>query len=196
MEKLSHQNRLVLSVAIVTMVVVVLVTSVVLFSMFTKSPENQLSDPSNDVVLDVGSDYPGMIDVVGGRLEANETTLQIIINGRDPIVSLASGEFAYWNVTLILENDDSFRAYNVWVELNATRRAGYVQEIGDPNVRTCQVGDNNSLTAVVVFEELPNAKQAEWSVLTAYEKWLGNDLISSASDTAPDDGLQTTVLRP
>jgi peptidoglycan hydrolase-like protein with peptidoglycan-binding domain len=196
MQKLSHQNRLVLSVAIVTMAVLVLVPSVVLYSMFTKTPENRLSDLSNDVVLDVGESYPGMIDVVDGSLEANGTTLKITINGRDPIVSLGEGEFAYWNVTLILENDDSLRAYNVWVEFNSTRRAGYVQEIRDQNVRTCQVEYNNSLTVFVGFDELPNAKQVEWSVLTVYEKWSGNDLIASASDTAPDDGLQTTVLQP
>jgi prophage tail gpP-like protein len=195
MKTLSHKNRLVLSVAIVTMVVV-LVASVVLYSVFTTTPENQLSDLSNDVVLDVGEDYPGMIDVIDGRLEANGTTLKITINGRDSIVSLGDGEFAYWNVTLILENNDSLRAYDVWVELNATRGAGYVQEIQDQNVRTCQVEYNNSMTVFVVFDELPNAKQAEWSVLTAYEKWSGGDLIVSASDTAPDDGLQTTVLRP
>jgi prophage tail gpP-like protein len=195
MEKLSHKNRLVLSVAIVTMVVV-LVTSVVLYSMFTTTPENQLSDLSNDVVLNVGESYPGMIDVVDGKLDANGTTLTITINGRDSTVSLGDDEFAYWNVTLILENNDSLRAYNIWVELNSTRCAGYVQEIQDQNVRTCQVEYNNSMTVLVVFDELPNAKQAEWSVLTAYEKWSGGDLIVSASDTAPDEGLQTTVLQP
>ena len=46
MEKLSHQNRSMLSVAIVTIVIVGLVTSVVLYSVFMKTPENQLSDLS------------------------------------------------------------------------------------------------------------------------------------------------------
>lgn len=196
MEKLSHQNRLMLSVAIVTILVVALVTLIVLYSVFTKTPENQLTDSSNDVVLDVGESYPGMIDVVNGSLDANGVTLTITINGRDPIVSLGDGEFAYWNVTLILENDDSLTAYNVWVELNSTRCTGYVQEVLGQNIRTCQVEYNNSLTVFVVFDELPSAKQAEWSVLTTYEKWSGSDLIVSASDTAPDDGLQTTLLRP
>lgn len=185
-----------LSVAIVTILVVALVTLIVLYSVFTKTPENQLTDSSNDVVLDVGESYPGMIDVVNGSLDANGVTLTITINGRDPIVSLGDGEFAYWNVTLILENDDSLTAYNVWVELNSTRCTGYVQEVLGQNIRTCQVEYNNSLTVFVVFDELPSAKQAEWSVLTTYEKWSGSDLIVSASDTAPDDGLQTTLLRP
>jgi hypothetical protein len=196
MEKLSHQNRLVFSLAIAT-IIAVLVISVVLYSVFTKTPENQLSDPSNDVVLDEGENYPGMIDVVAGKLEASGTTLTITVNGREPIVSVGDGEFVHWNITLILENDDSLSSYYMWVELNSTGIAGYVKEIGNQNVRTCPVEyHNNYLVVSAVFDELPSTKQAEWSLLTAYEKWSGNDLISSASDTAPDEELQTTVLQP
>jgi hypothetical protein len=46
------------------------------------------------------------------------------------------------------------------------------------------------------MDELQSAKTIEWNILTMFEKYSGNELITSASDMAPDQGLQQTVLKP
>lgn len=101
-------------------------------------------------------------------------------------------------MTVILENEtDTLRVYAISVQLNSSVLAGVIDEIGGQSVRACQVsyyGDRLMLQAPA--DDLPKTKTVEWSILTTYEKYVGNELVTSASDIAPDEGLQQTVLRP
>lgn len=184
---------------IVIAVIVVVVVSVVVYRLHVGAPaSSQLNDPANDVVLSMGTQYPGMIDVVGATLEVNGTTLNVTINVRDPFTSLGQGETAQWNVTVILENEtDVLKTYKITVNMDSTGMTGYIVDVETQNARSCQVSyQAKSLTVLAVVEELPSAKTIEWNILTNYEQYSGDDLITSASDLAPDEGLQKTVLNP
>lgn len=180
-------------------IIAIIITSVVLYVLYAGSPATpQLSDPENDVVVSVGTQYSGMIDVVGASLEANRTTLRVTINVRDPVSNVSDGEYARWNVTVILENEtDVLRTYEVSVDMNSTQLTGYIVDVETQNVQSCQVEHyQKSLTMLAIMDDLQSAKTIESNILTTYEKYSGNELITSASDVAPDQGLQQTVLKP
>jgi len=182
---------------IVVAVIAVLVTSVILYRLYVgTSDSSQLDDPANDVVLSVGTQYPGMIDVVSAALKVNGTTLTVTVNVADPVSVLGDGEYAQWNITLILENDtDVLKTYMISVNMNSTQLTGSVVDVDAGTVQTCQVNYNkNSLTVVAVMSELNGTKMIEWNILTTYEGYSGDELITSASDMAPDESLQQTVL--
>jgi hypothetical protein len=182
---------------IVVAVIAVLVTSVILYRLYVgTSASSQLDDPSNDVVLSVGTQYPGMIDVVSAALKVNGTTLTLTVKVADPVSVLGDGEYAQWNITLILENDtDVLKTYMISVNMNSTQLTGSVVDVDAGTVQTCQVNYNkNSLTVVAVMSELNGTKMIEWNILTTYESYSGDELITSASDMAPDESLQQTVL--
>lgn len=182
---------------IVVAVIAVLVTSVILYRLYVgTSDSSQLNDPSNDVVLSVGTQYPGMIDVVSAGLKVNGTTLTVTVNVADSVSVLGDGEYAQWNITLILENDtDVLKTYEISVNTNSTQLTGSVVDVDAETVQTCQVDHyKNSLTAVAVMSELNGTKIIEWNILTTYESYSGDELTTSASDMAPDESLQQTVL--
>lgn len=184
---------------IVVAVIAILVTSAVLYRLYVgTSDKSQLNDPANDVVLSVGTQYPGMIDIVSATLEANGTALNVTINVEDTVSYLGNGEYAQWNVTLILENDtDVLKTYEGSVNMNSTQLTGVIVDVDGGTVQTCQVEHHeNSLTVVAVADELGGTRVIEWSILTTYEGYSGDELITSASDMAPDEGLQQTVLGP
>ena len=179
--------------------IVILAVSVVFYRLYVGTPAtSQLSDPANDVTLSMGTQYPGMIDVVGGVLMVNGTTLTVTVNVRDPVSSLGDGEIAQWNVTVILENEtDVLKTYEISLEMNSSQLTGSIVDVETQSVRTCQVQySGNSLTVFAVEDELPKARTVEWNVLTLYEQYSGGELVTSASDLAPDEGLQTTALKP
>jgi hypothetical protein len=190
-------------VAVVTLMVVVVVGVLAFVVLYRSGANNQsgtlqLTDSKGDVVVSVGSGYPGMIDVVGGSLGANNTVLNVTIVVAEPVSVLGDGEWAQWNVTVILENStDTLNVYTVSVQLNSTGLTGFIQPVGEQNVTACQVSfKGNVLTVLASAQELPNTKTVEWSILSAYEKNVGDQLVASASDIAPDEGLQQTVLNP
>lgn len=179
-------------------IIVILITSIVLYFLFMEvSVISRLSDPEDDVVLSMGTEYPGMIDVVNAALEANVTTLNVTMNMKNPIPDLGDGEYAQWNLTIILENEtELLKAYELCVQMNSTQLSGYIVEIGEQTAKACQACHcKNSLTVLAVIDELQSAKEVEWSILTTYERYSGDELITSGSDIAPDEGLQRTVLK-
>jgi hypothetical protein len=139
-----------------------------------------------------------MIDVVGGTLEVNGTTLNVTIDLRDPFTGLGEGETAQWNMTVILENEtEVLKTYEITVNMNSTGLTAYIVDLETQNAQSCQVSYRaKSLTVQAVVDELPSAKTIEWNILTSYEQYSGDELITSASDLAPDEGLQKTVLNP
>ena len=199
MEPSPRKKKSKLLMLIVGVAIAVLVTSAILYRLSTGTPvSSQLNASPNDVVLNVGTQYPGMIDVVGGTLDANGTTLNITINVRDPVSSLGDGETAQWNMTVILENStDVLKTYVISAEMNSAQLTGSIVDVGTQSVQSCQVQYyRNSLTVLAIMDELPNARTVEWNVLTSYEQYSEGQLVTSASDLAPAEGLQTTVLNP
>lgn len=149
-------------------------------------------DPENDVMFNIGTECPGMIDVINASLEAHENTLEITIHTRDPIRDLSDGEYAQWNVTMILQDE---YAYEVCVKKNRTRLEGYFVEIGEWNMSTCQVEcHGNSLTIVASIDELEGTQEIEWFVLTMFERLSQDEIMVSGYDVAPDDGFKTTII--
>ena len=178
-------------------VIAILATSAILYRLYVgTSDKSQLNDPANDVVLSVGTEYPGMIDVVSATLETNGTALNVTVNVQDTVSYLGEGEYAQWNVTLILENDtDVLITYGVSVNMNSSQLTGSVVDVDEGTVQACQVDYyKNSLTVVATMSELNGTKMIEWNILTTYESYSGDELITSASDMAPDESLQQTVL--
>jgi hypothetical protein len=184
---------------IVIAIVAAVITSVIVYRLYVGTPAtSQLSDPLNDVELSIGTQYPGMIDVVSAALDVNGTTFNVNINLRVPFHDLGDGEIAQWNVTVILENEtDVLKTYEIGVNMNSTQLTGSIEDVETQNVQNCQVlRQTNSLTVLAVLDGLSNAKTIEWRILTSYEQYSGGELTTSASDLAPDEGLQKTVLRP
>jgi hypothetical protein len=177
----------------------VIIASFVWYRLYSgSSGTSQLSDPANDVVLSMGTHYLGMIDVVNGTLEANGKTLNVTINGRDLVSNLSDGEIAQWNVTVILETETNvLKTYEIGAQMNSTQLTGIIVDVMTQKAQSCLVQyGNNSLNVHTVVDELLSAKTVEWNVLTTYEQYSGGELITSASDMAPDEGLQSTALNP
>jgi|SRR5271157_356907 len=188
-----------LLVLIVVAVIAIVVASVVVYRLNVgASDSSQLSDPVNDVVVSVGSSYPGMIDVVGASLNVNGTMLNVTIGVADSVSTLGVNENGQWNVTLILENDtDVLKTYVMSVNVNSSQFTGSIVDVDLGTVQSCQVSYyKNSLTAAALVSELAGTKVIEWNILTTYESFSGTELTTSASDLAPDQGLQRTVLGP
>ena len=151
-------------------------------------------DAENDVILNLGAEYPGMIDVIHAELEVNEKVLNITIKVRTAISDLSNGEYAQWNTTIILQ-DETLNAYEVCAEMNSTRLAGYITEIGAQTTELCTVQcQENSLTILAPINELQSTKEIQWYILSMFERWSENELTISGSDIAPDKGLQRTTL--
>lgn len=163
---------------IVVAVIAIVVASVVLYRLNVGGPiSSQLNDPVNDVVVSVGSSYPGMIDVVSATLGVNGTMLNVTINVADSVSSLGDDENAQWNVTLILENDtDVLKTYMISVIMNSTQFSGSIVDVDVGTVQTCQVSYfKNSLSAAASVSELEGTKVIEWNILTTYESFSGGE---------------------
>ena len=197
MEVPPRRKKSKLLTLIAVAVIAIVVASVVLYRLNTGgSVSSQLNDPTNDVVVSVGSSYPGMIDVVSATLGVNGTMLNVTINVADSVSSLGDDEYAQWNVTLILENDtDVLKTYMISMLMNSTQLSGSIVDVDLGTVQTCQASYfKSSLTAAASVSELEGTKVIEWNILTTYESFSGGELTTSASDIAPDEGLQRTVL--
>jgi hypothetical protein len=199
MEKRSTKKKRKLLVFVAVAIAAAIVASVVLYSLFAGTSNSfQLTDPANDVVLNVGTQYPGMIDVVSASLAVNGAELNVTINLRSPVSNLSDSEYAQWNVTLVLQNEtDVLKTYEICVNMNSTQMTAQIEDVDTQTVQNCQVEyHQNSLTVRSVIDELPRTKTIEWGIVTTYEQYSGGELITSASDLAPDEGLQETVLTP
>jgi len=179
-------------------VIAILVVSIAAYLLLARAPPNsELQGTENGVTQNVGTEYPRMIDIASAELNAKGTTLTVSINVRSPISVLGTGEDAQWNVTVTLENNDTvLKTYEIGVDMNGTQLSSLITDVDLLNSSACQAEyHGNTLTTTASMKELPTATKAEWSVLTSYEKYSGGDLVDSAYDMAPEEGLQTTTLR-
>ena len=185
------------------LIVVVLVVSLVLvglYSFFLGQPSVQASpsftDPSGDVSVSAGTSYPAMIDIVGAKLETTGSTLNVTINLKDKVSSLGEGETASWTVTVILENaTDALKTYQFQAVTNSSGMFCSIVDLESENVTSCPVNVvGNSLGLSAVVDGLQAATQTEWQIISSYQMLSGDQVIASASDSAPDNGLQTTII--
>jgi hypothetical protein len=196
MEKLSPKKKTKLLIGAALAIIVVVATSLVLlYSSSMTGPTNpRLDDPENDVISNEETATLGMIDITHAELEVNEKTLKITINLKGPLAILTQNESIQWNVTIIL--DEGTAAYEIFAEKNSTQLKGYVVEMMNWTSKPCQTDfQKNTLTLLTSIDELENTKEVQWFIVTSYEKHSGDELIISATDIAPDEGLQTNTLK-
>jgi hypothetical protein len=142
-----------------------------------------------------------MIDVASAVLGVNGTQLTVTFNLRGPVSNLTNSELAQWNVTLVLQNATAgVNTYQAVVNLNGSQLTGQIQDMDTLVVQDCPISYSNNLygknvlTIQPVLDELPATTTIQWRVVTTYEQFSGGELVTSATDVAPDQGLQQTVL--
>ena len=79
--------------------------------------------------------------------------------------------------------------------MNKTGLFGVVEDVQTRNQQPIQlIVDANLLKISTTLIELNSATKAEWNICSTYQKISGNQIISSAWDFIPDQGLRTTVF--
>ena len=183
-------------IASLTGAVIIVTLVIVVFSGFIGFPNAQIKEFQNDVQVNIGSSYPGIIDIVNASIEKNEGELNVALNLRNSIVALGEGESAQFDIILILENEeDVLQSYELIVDMNKTGLFGVVEDVQTKNQQPIQlIVAANLLKISTTLIELNSATKAEWNICSTYQKISGNQIISSAWDFIPDQGLRTTVF--
>jgi hypothetical protein len=195
MSVLKGSWKWVLLVSVFVVVVVVLV--VVFFGVFSGDEDTGVfGDAEYDVFLSMGESSPGMVDLTGGSLEVVGGRLVVGFSTREPVVGLGEGEFASYDVLLILENDTGvIRSYEFLVGVNSTGRFSSLTDV-DFGVEVGHelVVDQNGVSVSVDVGGGDVPTIVEWSVASSYERLSGEELVIYALDFAPDEGVYTTFL--
>ena len=180
-------------------IIAVLLVSVVLavaFAGLNGAPSTQANEKQNDLQVNIGTSYPGIADMVSASVAKTGSTLNATITVKGPIVPLTEEETAQYNMVIILENqEDVLQTYELRVDINATGVFGVVQDVQTKNQQHVELlADSNTLKMSSDLPELINATQAEWNINSTYEKLSGSQIVASAWDFIPDQGLRTTVF--
>jgi hypothetical protein len=188
----STKSRI--SITLVAVVLLSALIAAVFFGLNGNPPSAQESDPQNDIQTDVGSSYPGMIDIVGASIQKNQSTFNSIITVKDPITTLSEGESAQFNLLVILENEeDVLQTYEFLININSTGMFGIVQDVQMQNPQPLQLNSaGTKLTMTAILSELNDATKAEWNIYSTYEKIEENQVVANANDFVPDEGLRVT----
>lgn len=194
-------NRRPLLIGLVIVIAAILIgSSAILFRPYVPEATDQASlDDAEDDVEFVGEEYPGIIDLTSVNLEIDVGILNVTITLRDSVPEhLNRGEYARWLATIILQ-DGLIKAYEVYLEMNLTinqgELVGYFREVGEEAVPCTVERNGNLLTIYAPLEGLQSAKEILWSVQTSFEKWSEYELIADGFDYAPDEGLQSTIVK-
>ncbi len=183
---------------IATLVAIILIVTViaVVFSGFIGAPNSQVNEFQNDVQVNIGSSYPGTVDMVNASIAKNEGVLDAAITVKGPIVALGEDESVQFDMILILENEtDALQTYELRINMNSTSLTGMVGDAQTNNQQPVQlIIDGNTLKITTLLAELSGATKAEWNIGSTYEKISDNQIIASAWDFVPDQGLRTTVF--
>ena len=180
-------------------IIAVLLASVVLAIAFTGligAPSTQANEKQNDLQVNIGSSYPSIADMVSASVAKTGSTLNTTISVKDPIVPLTEGETAQYNMVIILEKQDSvLQTYELRIDINATGVFGVIQDVQTKSQQHVELLlDGNTLKISADLPELINATQAEWNINSTYEKLADNQIVTSAWDFIPDQGLRTTIF--
>jgi len=181
--------------AVLLIVVIVVAAAVALYSSLgVMNPE--ANETQNDVQTNIGSNYPDMVDMVSASIEKQQTTLTTTIRVKEAIISLGEQETVQFNMIAVLENEeDALRTYELIVDINATGIFGFVQDVQTKQQYTAELSvEGDTLTITTTLNKLADASQVEWSIYSIYEKLEGNQLVCSAYDFVPDEGMRTTTF--
>ncbi len=194
MSELTKIGKSKFLVSLAVGILIVAVIAVVFFVFVWKPSGAQEGDPQNDIQTNIGSAYPGMVDIVGASIQKNQTTFSSTITVKDAITTLGEGESVQYDMVVILENEeDVLQTYEFRVDINATGMFGMVQDVQTKNSKPLQLNsDGNKLTMTATLNELNDATKAEWNIYSTYEKISGDQVIDSAHDFVPDEGLRVT----
>lgn len=190
-------NRLVVVCVAVVLLVVVLV-AVVLFGPALQGDKLHISDYRNDVLFNVGSSCPGMMDLEGANFTRSGGVANITLKVAEPFELLGSDEFATWEFLVVLENEtEVLHTYIVSVKADSSGFSGSFYEVTAFEEETFDVAPSGQwMNLLVPLDELGSAIRVEWHVEAIYEAYSGLDVIVDAYDIAPDEGLQATELEP
>jgi hypothetical protein len=180
-------------------IVAILLASVVLAVAFVGligAPSTQANEKQNDLQVNIGSSYPGIADMVSVSVAKAGSTLNATITVKSPIIPFTEEETAQFNMVIILENqEDVLQTYELRVDINATGVFGVIQDVQTKSQQHVELLlDGNTLKISADLPELINATQVEWSINSTYEKLSDNQIVASAWDFIPDQGLRTTIF--
>jgi len=181
--------------AVLLIAIIVVAAAVALYnSLGVTNPE--ANETQNDVQTNIGSNYPDMVDMVSASIEKQQTTLTTTIRVKEAIISLGEQETVQFNMIAVLENEeDALRTYELIVDINATGIFGFVQDVQTKQQYTAELSvEGDTLTITTTLNELADASQVEWSIYSIFEKLEGNQLVCSAYDFVPDEGMRTTTF--
>ena len=86
MSKLSDNRKLKFLVPLIVALVVVSVAVVALYGL-VGNPNAEVNEAQDDMQVNIGSGYPGMVDMVSASIEKNQSTLNTTINVKEAIYS-------------------------------------------------------------------------------------------------------------
>jgi hypothetical protein len=193
----STRSRLAVLIAVI---LVVSLVATGLYFVFLGQPSVQpapnFSDPFNDVLDSVGTSYPGMVDVVEASLDKVGNTISVNINVKDQVSSLGQGETASWAVLLVFENEtNALKTYQFQVIANFSGMFGSLVNVETDNTSSILLNvAGNSLDMSATLDGLQGATKVEWNINSSYQMLSSDIVTTSASDSAPDNGLQTTLI--
>ena len=157
----------------------------------------QLNDPSDDVLLTVGSSYPKAVDITGAALEISEDRANLTVRANAPEISVNDEGTMTWDVILVLENQtDVVKAYNLRVTLNSTGLFCLFRDVEEETSKSCIISlQRNKLFVSMPLEGPVKFEQAEWSITSTYEEKTTGKLTTNAFDFAPDEGMHITIAQ-
>ncbi len=185
---------------VIPIVVVILVSAVTIaiisLNQAPNTQTNEVKEAANDMQFNVGSGYPGMADMISTSIAKNQNNLTAIINVKEPFTALGEQEIAEFDMIVILEDaEEVLQTYELRVDINSTGTFALVQDVQNKTQQPAQLQvDGTKLTITTTIPELTAASQAEWNIYSAYEKRAGTEIISSAYDFLPDEGLNLTTF--
>jgi len=152
--------------------------------------------PSPSTGISYDTKNKGMIDIVSASIEKDQTAFKVIVQVKDPIQALGSQESAQFDMIVIIETaEEALQTYELIVDMNSTGVFYRVQDVQSETQRPAQLTiDGNTLTITTTLSELKEATQAEWNLFSTYEVMANNQIIYSAYDFVPDEGIKTTVF--
>jgi len=178
-------------------VFVVVLVAVGAFYSLNGAPDAQVNEMEDDMQVNIGSGYPGMVDMVSAVVDKNQSSLITTITVKEPFTAFGDLEFAQFDIIMILEKEeDVLQTYELIVDLNSTGTFGVVQDVQTETKQDVQLQiEGNKLTVTANLVELSDATYADWSISSVYEKrTIGDEIICSVIDFVPDEGLSTTYF--
>ena len=158
----------------------------------TSSPTTPPSTPENS--YDINN--KDMIDIVSSSIERDQTNLKVTIQVKDPTGTLSNQELAEFEIIAILENqEDVLQTYELIVNINSSGTFCIVQDVQTKTQLPAQLSsEGDTILITATLSELGDATQVEWNILSTYEVVVNNQVIFSANDFVPDEGLKTTIF--